>query len=439
MKGLKKLSDCSFNKQKYIDILKREVVPAVGCTEPVAVALAVAKARETLGMAVEHVTLQVSRNIYKNAMGVGVPGTGMVGLEIAAALAAISGESKNHLEVLCGLSEDTCEKAKGMIAEKRVKVNVKETEEKLYIEAMCENGSESATVIIKNVHTNICMVVKNGETVFEGDDKAPIPQDSQNLAENSPMTVQEIYDFIENVSLEELAFVQESIDMNLTIAREGIAHIYGVSIGKHLYEELVNSGSLDSDITTYAIALTSAASDARMAGCTLPVMSVAGSGNQGLTATLPVVAVAQAKKLPDERMLRGVALSQLVTIYIKTYIGKLSAICGCAIAASVGSACGITYLKGGNCQQLTYAIKNMIADISGLICDGAKSSCSLKIATAVGSAMRCSYLAIENTVISDKDGIIDTSLERTVENLGKLANDGMAHTDRVILDMMICK
>lgn len=426
-------------KDKYIDILKREVAPAIGCTEPVAAALAVARAREALGVPVETIELHVSRNIYKNAMGVGVPGTGMVGLEIAAALAAVAGKSENHLEVLRDLPEEVHTQAKELLSQKKVRVFVKEVPEKLYIEAICKGSGETATAVIRNVHTNICLVVKDGQIVFRKEDEVAASQQTAPNTGKEKMCVEEIYSFIVDAKLDEIAFVQDSIDMNLAIAKEGIEHTYGVSIGKHLYDELVSAGSIDSDITTYAIALTSAASDARMAGCTLPVMSVAGSGNQGLTATLPVIAVGQAKKLSEESVLRAVALSQLVTIYIKTYIGKLSAICGCAIAASVGSACGITYLKGGTCEQLTYAIKNMIADISGLICDGAKSSCSLKIATAVGSAMRCSYLALSNTVISDKDGIIDASLERTVENLGKLANDGMAYTDQVILDMMLCK
>lgn len=419
----------------YLEILKSEIVPALGCTEPIAVALAVAKSAEVLAEEATKINVYVSRNILKNAMGVGIPGTNMVGLEIAAALAYLAGKSKYQLEVLRDITSIDIKNAEEMVANKKINVFLKETEEKLYVEAVCKNDKNNATTIIKRVHTDIYSVTLNGKEIFAKDEVSEEQQESFSYE----MIPEEIYNFIATTDIKSLEFLEVGIEMNKAVSVEGLKNIYGLSIGKHLYKDLVAIDGVYADATNFAIAITSAASDARMAGCPLPVMSTAGSGNQGLTATLPVIAVAQNIGSSNETLLRAIALSQLITIYIKKHIGKLSAICGCATAASVGASCGITYLKGGEYINIVYAIKNMIADISGLICDGAKSSCSLKIATAVGSAIRCSSLALSNTVISDKDGIIDISLEKTVDNLGKLATDGMAYTDKVILDMMVCK
>jgi len=241
-----------------------------------------------------------------------------------------------------------------------------------------------------------------------------------------------------SVDIHELEFLQEAIDMNLCIAKEGISKKYGMAVGMNMYENIKKYG-LENDMGSYAVALTAAAADARMAGCLLPVMSTNGSGNQGLTATLPVIAVAEKLEKSHEELLRAVALSELVTIHIKSYIGKLSALCGCAIAASIGSSCAITNMLGGGYENIAYAIQNMIADVSGLICDGAKSGCALKVATSVSAAIQCAILATNNVQASGKDGIVDENVEKSIYNLGNLGNEGMAYTDKVILNMMVSK
>ena len=284
------------------------------------------------------------------------------------------------------------------------------------------------STIIKKNHADIVSVCYNDEFIFIKEEDIAVSADMEPI---SNMSVHEIYHFATTVDIEELEFLQETIDMNSRIAREGLARKYGMGVGMHMYASSKNQG-MENDLASYAVALTAAAADARMAGCTLPVMSTTGSGNQGLTATLPVIAIAEKQEKSREELLRALALSILVTIHIKTYIGKLSALCGCAIAASIGSSCGITYLMGGYYQNILYAVKNMIADVSGLICDGAKPGCALKIATSVSGAMQCAVLAINNVEASDKDGIIDESVEKTIQNLGDLGNNGMQYTDQVI-------
>lgn len=419
----------------YLSILKREIAPALGCTEPSAIALAVAKSKEILNKPVELVELFVSGNILKNAMGVGIPGTDMVGIEIAAALSCIAGNSMYALEVLKDIKNADIEKAREMVQAKKIKVYIEDTTEKLYIKAVCHNGDNSASTVIKKNHTDIVSVCYNDEFIFIKEDDIVVNKDIEYI---SNMNVRDIYHFAMTVEIEELEFLQETIDMNSTIAKEGLTHKYGMGVGIHMYESSKSQG-MENDLASYAVALTAAAADARMAGCILPVMSTTGSGNQGLTATLPIIAIAEKLGKNHENLLRALALSILVTIHIKGYIGKLSALCGCAIAASIGSSCGITYLMGGHYLNILYAIKNMIADVSGLICDGAKPGCALKIATSVSGAMQCAVLAINNVEASDKDGIIDECVEKTIQNLGDLGNNGMQYTDQVILNMMVSK
>lgn len=419
----------------YLAILKREIAPALGCTEPSAIALAVAKSKEILNKPVERVELFVSGNILKNAMGVGIPGTDMVGIEIAAALSCIAGNSSYSLEVLKDINSADIEKAREMVQDKKIKVFIEDTPEKLYIKAICYNGENSASTVIKKNHTDIVSVCYNDEFIFEKESDIAA---HTGAASDNKMNMHDIYQFAMTVSLEKLEFLQETIDLNTRIANEGLTRKYGMGVGIHMNENSKSQGMVN-DLAGYAVALTAAAADARMAGCILPVMSTTGSGNQGITATLPVIAVAEKLGKDREALLRALTLSILVTIHIKGYIGKLSALCGCAIAASIGSSCGITYLMGGQYQNILYAVKNMIADVSGLICDGAKPGCALKIATSVSGAMQCAVLAINNVEASDKDGIIDGSVEKTIRNLGDLGNNGMQYTDQVILNMMVSK
>ena len=420
------------DQQKYLKALKMEIKPALGCTEPIAVALAVAKARETLGMLPEGIELQVSRNILKNAMGVGIPGTGMVGLEIASALSAVAGDSAYGLEVLSGAGVEDYEAAKAYAAKGVIDVATKDTEKKLYIEARVFAKGEEALCVIEDAHTNITHVEKNGQVL----ERRQTGVRHADVKADHALTVEGIYQFVTTVDVEELAFLKDVIAMNDAVAQEGLSRDYGMRVGRVLHggrtmEELT--------LSEYVCAYTSAAADARMAGCVLPVMSTAGSGNQGISASLPVAAAARKMKKSEEEMLRAEALSQLVTIHIKAYIGKLSPLCGCAIASSIGSSCGVVYLMGGGLKEIIFAIQDMIADISGMICDGAKSSCALKIASSVASAMQCAQLAMAGVSATGLDGIVAGNVELSIRNLANLGTAGMEKTDSVILDMMISK
>lgn len=418
--------------QKYLTIMKNEIKPALGCTEPIAVALAVAKAREVLGKLPDKIDLLVSCNILKNAMGVGIPGTGMVGLEIASALSAGAGHSSYGLEVLSGAGSEDYQAAREYVSRGVISVATQNTEKKLYIEAHAFADGHEAVCVIEDAHNQITLVQLDGQ-VLEHRSTTTRHADIQG---SHALTVAGIYDFVVTVDAQELLFLRDAIAMNDAVAQEGLEKEYGMCVGR----VLKNGRSMEEmTLSDYVCAYTSAAADARMAGCTLPVMSTAGSGNQGISASLPVAAAARKLGSCEEQMLRAQALSQLITICIKSYIGKLSPLCGCAIASSIGSACGVVYLLGGGLKQIVFAIQNMVADISGLICDGAKAGCALKIASSVASAMQCAQLAMASVGATRLDGIVAEDVELSIRNLANLGIEGMDHTDRVILDMMIAK
>lgn len=419
---------------QILQILKQELAPAVGCTEPVAIAYAAAKARAVLGKMPDRAIVYVSRNILKNAMGVGIPGTDEIGLEMAAAMGIIGGNSDAVLEVLGGITKQEMEQAKVYAAEKVV-TKLKDTPKKLYIEVILEAKDDSAVVVIEDSHTNITRIAHGNKLVFEQGGCSEIKQSS---GDTSMLSVADIYEFVCSVDIEKLKFLQECIAMNKAISDEGLRGGYGLKVGKNIYES-IKQCSPKEDIVHYAIALTAAAADARMAGSTMPVMTICGSGNQGITATLPIIAAADARGEKVEMLYRALALGCLITIHVKHYIGKLSPLCGCGMGSSIGVCCALTYMQGGGLKQIENAINNMIADVSGIICDGAKSGCALKIATVISSAFHCSLLAVKNSSVSDHDGIVACDVEDTIRNLGKLGNAGMADTDRVILDMMVCR
>lgn len=428
------------NTQAYIDLLKAEVVPALGCTEPIAVALAVAKAREVLGEMPEKLELLLSANIYKNGMGVGIPGAGATGLPIAAALGAVFGKSSNCLEVLKGVNDEAVRKAKAFVKEDRVSVGVKKDSEKLYIEVICygTNGN-SSKAIITTKHSNISRIEHNSEIIVFSEEINV--NDNENTGSVSkvdiPLSVHGIFEFATKVSYDEIKFIHKTVEYNYAIAQEGLSKNYGLMVGKKI-KELVEKGILSDDIMNSAMSLTAAASDARMAGSILPVMSNSGSGNQGLTATLPIYSVALRLKSSDEQIARALVLSHLIAIHIKHYLGRLSALCGCVVA-STGAGCGISYLMGGGEKETIYTIKNMIGNITGMICDGAKEGCALKVSTGVGAAIQSALLALEGVVISSNDGIIEDDVEKTIQNLGEIGSKGMTQTDDLLLHIMVSK
>lgn len=418
--------------EEFMRIMDKQVVPALGCTEPIAVALAAAKARQALACNPKEIHIFASRNIIKNGMGVGIPGTGMKGLYIAAALGAVEGNPDAELEVLKGISEEGISKAKEMVNMKMVHIQLKETDEKLFIEACCKSENKESKVIIKGNHTNVIFIEVNGKKVFDKTFEA-----NESNKQNIKLSIKEIYEFADTVPFNKIKFLLKGVEMNKNISREGLKGDYGLQVGKKIYES-IKSGLLSEDLQSYAMSVTAAAVDARMAGCVYPVMSNSGSGNQGLAASLPVIAVAERLDKNEEKLCRALVISHLITIHIKSFTGVLSPLCGSEIAG-IGASCGITYLLGGEYKNLCYAIKNMIGDISGIICDGAKNGCALKISTSVSAALQSAILAISGFEVSENDGIIDCDVEKTIRNLASIGTEGMIATDKVILNIMTCK
>ena len=435
---------------EIIELIRKEVKPALGCTEPIAVALAVAKAMEIMEdkrgtvspdwrmMDGWTLSIEVSGNILKNGMGVGIPGTGMVGLHIASALGAVCGKSEYGLEVLHDLDEASISRAKQLVEDKSVTVGLAETDHKLYVKAtVLAEDNHSACAVIEDDHDNIVETWYDA-TILTSSHKAEgsdCPDQKTTLDYN--LTVREILDFATTVAYEDIEFILESRTLNLALAHEGLKGCYGLKVGYAINLE-DNKEVFGGDFLSYAMSLTAAASDARMAGCTLAAMSNSGSGNQGITVTMPVIAYSIKYGTDDERLARALVLSHLIAIHIKGYLGKLSALCGCVIA-STGSSCGLVYLRGGDYEQICAAIKNMIGNITGMVCDGAKVGCAMKVASGVSSALQSAVLAREGICISEHDGIIEKDIEKTIQNLGRIGSIGMQNTDNMILDIMVCK
>lgn len=421
-------------RQQIIALVKREVVPAIGCTEPIAVALCVAKAAETLGVKPEKISVWLSANILKNAMGVGIPGTGMIGLPIAIALGALIGKSEYQLEVLKDSVPEAVEAGKRFIDEKRISIALKPNiDEKLYIEVCCEAGSDRSTAIIAGGHTSFVYVSHNGDILL--DKQTASAEEEENTVPD--LTLRKVYDFAMTAPLDEIRFILDTARLNKAAAEQSFTGNYGHGLGKMLrgtYEHKVMGDSVFSHILSY----TSGACDARMAGAMIPVMSNSGSGNQGISATLPVVVYAEENGKSEEELIRALMLSHLTVIYIKESLGRLSALCGCVVAAT-GSSCGITWLMGGTYEQITYAVQNMIANLTGMICDGAKPSCALKVTTGVSTAVLSAIMAMENRCVTSVEGIIDQDVDQSIRNLTRIGSQGMNETDKLVLDIMTNK
>ena len=434
---------------EIIELIRKEVKPALGCTEPIAVALAVAKAMEIIEERCDYtgsdwrmkegytLDIEVSGNILKIGMGVGIPGTGMVGLHIASALGAVCGKSRYGLEVLSDLDPVSIGQAKKMVEEDSVKIGLAETDLKLYVKASVLSEGHKASAVIAGDHDNIVETSFDGQVLTSSQKKADGEVKESKSTLDYKLTVKEIYEFASTVAYEDIEFILESRTLNLALAQEGLKGTYGLKVG---YAIALNENKevFGGDFLCYAMSLTAAASDARMAGCTLAAMSNSGSGNQGITVTMPVIAYSLRYGTSDEELARALVLSHLIAIHIKGYLGKLSALCGCVIA-STGSACGLVYLRGGDYEQICAAIKNMIGNITGMVCDGAKVGCAMKVASGVSSALQSAVLAREGICISEHDGIIEKDIEKTVRNLGRIGSIGMQNTDNMILDIMVCK
>lgn len=423
-------------RKRIIELVRSEVIPAVGCTEPIAVALCVAKATEALGCLPDKIDLKLSANILKNAMGVGIPGTGMIGLPIAIALGAICGKSEYQLEVLKDVCPDYVAKGKAYISENRISIRLKSgITEKLYIEATVSAGGNTSKAVVSGGHTHFVLVERNGETLFADD--ACGSQAETSADADSWLTLSKVYEFATTAPVEEIEFIDEARRLNEAASDEALRGSYGHELGKTLSRPL-GRGIMGDSIFSHIISATACACDARMAGAKIPVMSNSGSGNQGICATLPVVVFARENHNTEEELLRALMLSHLTAIYIKQSLGKLSALCGCVVA-STGSSCGITYLMGGTFDQISAAVKNMIANLTGMICDGAKPSCALKLASGVSTAVLSAMLAMQQKCVTSYEGIIDDDVDKSIHNLTRIGKDSMNETDKSVLEIMTSK
>lgn len=424
-------------RQEIIALIHREVVPAMGCTEPMAVSLCVAKATELLGEKPVHIEVLLSGNILKNAMGVGIPGTGMIGLPIAIALGALIGRSEYGLEVLRDVTPEAVEEGKKYMAEERIRIGLKpEISEKLYIEVTV-TGQEgtAATAVIAHDHTRFIRLVQGTQVLLD----APLSEgeEQEELQQDKELTLRKVYEFATTTPIGELQFIDQARVLNEKASQEALKGNYGHSLGKTLSRPL-GKGIMGESIFSHILSATSSACDARMAGAPIPVMSNSGSGNQGISCTMPVVVFARENHNTEEELTRALALSHLTAIYIKQSLGKLSALCGCVVA-STGSACGITYLMGGCYQQVAYSVKNMIANLAGMVCDGAKPSCALKVTSGVSTAVLSAMLAIQNTHVTNAEGLIEEDVDRCIHNLTRIGARGMNETDHMVLEIMTSK
>ena len=427
-------------RERLIALVKQQVVPAIGCTEPMCVALCTAKATEQLGCRPERITALLSANILKNAMGVGIPGTGMIGLPIAIALGARIGKSEYQLEVLKDLTPEALEAGKRFIAEDRIDIQLKQgISEKLYVEIKVEADGREETAIIAGSHTHFVKEMRNEELEMRNAMRDEASTHSSFLIPHSSfeLNLRLVYDFATTAPLEEIRFIEETRTYNMNAAREALKGNYGHNLGKTIDRPL-SKGIFGNSIFCHIIARTASACDARMGGAMIPVMSNSGSGNQGICATNPVCVYAKENENTEEELIRALMLSHLTAIYIKQSLGTLSALCGCVVA-SIGSSVGITYLMGGDYQRICAAVKNMVANLTGMICDGAKPSCSLKITSGVSTAVLSALLAMEGKCVSSSEGIVDDCVDRCIHNLTSIGANGMGPTDEIVLKIMTSK
>ncbi|MCQ2333000.1 MAG: L-serine ammonia-lyase, iron-sulfur-dependent, subunit alpha [Paludibacteraceae bacterium] len=408
-------------KDTIYELIRKEVIPAIGCTEPIAVALCVARAKEKLGAEPTQIIVELSKNIYKNAMAVGIPNTGMTGLQIAIALGATIGKSEYMLEVLRDTNEAAVTYAKKYMEHTDIQIVVKmDAPDVLYIHTTVSTNNRHAQATIQGDHTHF---------VEQGEEQSP--EDKKENAEPA-LTMRRVWDYAMNVDVNHMQFLLEGAKMNMAAAEKSFMGNYGHGLGRMLHK------SNTADIFSKILAYTSGACDARMSGAMIPVMSNSGSGNQGISCSVPVYVYALENNIDEEKTLRALTLSNLTVIYIKQSLGRLSALCGCVVAAT-GSAVGLTYLMGGQFQEITYAIKNMIANISGMICDGAKPGCALKVTSGVSTAVLSAHLAMQHSYADASEGIVEEDIDRTIHNLTRIGHDGMTQTDDVILDIMTHK
>lgn len=424
-------------KEKLLNILVEDVKPAMGCTEPVAVALACAKAKELLGEEIVKHRVLVSPNVYKNGLCVGIPGTERVGLKISVALGFIGGHSVNGLRVLESITEEEVKIAEKYMDNTPISVSPADTKEKIYIEVNLEGKNNTSKVVIRTKHDNFVHLEANGEVLLAEEKLEEIAATAEVAEENilDTITIKELVQSVEAMEFKDIEFLLEGISMNEAISNYGLENKIGVGVGYGM-KKSIEKGLLGDDLMNNAMMITAAAADARMNGIKLPVMSSSGSGNNGITAILPIAAYNNKFPQSDEKLARALAISHLVTAYVKRFIGRLSAVCGCGVAASTGSTAGISWLMDGSIEQIEGAMENIVANLSGMICDGAKSGCSLKLASSASAAIQSAIIATQDCIVPPLTGIVGNNVEESIRNLGKVADKGMTTTDEVIINVM---
>lgn len=422
--------------EEFIKAVKKEVVPALGCTEPISLALAAALAAKQLGKKIERVEAKVSANLMKNGMGVTVPGTGTTGLLIAAAVGALGGDPEGKLEVLKKLTPEQILEGKRMIAEGQVTISIADVPNILYSEAKVIHGEDWVRVCIADAHTNVVLIEENGKVTFKADVQDNAGNDKAAYSMKG-VRARDVFDFALTAPLEMIDFIRDAGLMNDFLAQEGMSGNYGLHIGATMHRQ-IDKGLLSDGLLTKVLMRTAAASDARMGGATLPAMTNSGSGNQGIAATMPVVVVAEHVKADEETLIRALMMSHVMAIYIHDKLPKLSALCA-VTTASMGAAAGMAWLLKGDFETVSRAISNMIGDVAGMICDGASNSCAMKVSTSVMSAYKAVLMALEGTRVTGSEGIVSDDVDQSIANLGELACTGMVQTDEHILQIMLKK
>lgn len=421
-------------RELYLRTLKKEVVPSEGCTEPIAIAYAASIAAEHLKGEIKEVNIYLSKNVIKNALGVGIPGTGGVGIEIAAALGISIQKSYKKLTILSNFTENELKKAKEIVDENIINIKQKNTNKALYIEVELLSETSKSKVIIEDTHTNVTLIECDDEIIIDNNSEV-----SEDLEEDYKLfKIADIYNFAKEADFDDIKFILESAKMNEKVSEEGLKGDYGLQVGSKIIQK-GNFNLFSNDASNKIIAASAAASDARMDGCAMPIMTTAGSGNQGIACSIPVAQTARLLDKSEEELARALVLSNLVTIRIKKHMGRLSPLCGAGIAGATGASCGITYLLGGNLENINYCINNMISDLSGMICDGAKETCALKIATGTNAAIQCANLAINGISATANDGIVAKDVEETIESIETLIQNGFKNVDDTILNIMLEK
>lgn len=424
-------------KNTILNTLKREVKPAMGCTEPVAITLGVARAKDLIGDSkINKVIVKLCPNVFKNGLAVGLPGTGKYGHKYAVAVGLAGLEWRKGLSLYEDICPEMVDVADRIIEENLIEIEVKDTSDKINIEVLISSDEDSSRVIIKDSHDKFILIEKNGETIYQDEPSKECSNEANQSIFN--YKIKDLIETIDSMEDKDLDFMYQGIEMNKKIAMEGIDRELGMGIGTSIKNN-IDKGILSSDLITRAMMYTAGASDARMSGITMPVMSSNGSGNNGLTAILPIYAYTTMVELERIKINKSVAISHIINSYIKNAIGKLSPICGCGVAASTGSAVAIAWLMGADFSQIEGCINNMIGNTAGMICDGAKNGCAMKLSTSAAAAIQAVIVAMDGKSVSSIEGIVGASAEDTISNLGKLATEGMAFADKVIIDIMASK